>query len=99
MWFRWGEGEVFHMISHYYLQRTELRTQRHQAPATSYFAEKGVACDALMCSEVADLSLADLESAKPSATFMANVMIAKKEKVRRAEAEGRKRAGAKPEGE
>ena len=24
--FPWGEGEVFHMISHYYLQRTELRS-------------------------------------------------------------------------
>ena len=42
VWFRWGEGEVFHMISHYYLQRTELRTQRHQASAASYFSEKGV---------------------------------------------------------
>lgn len=81
VWFRWGEGEVFHMISHYYLQRTELRTQRHQAPAASYFAEKDIACDAQMCVEVADLSLADVESAKPSASFMANVMIAKKEKA------------------
>lgn len=27
--FRHGEGEIFHMISHYYLQRTELRTERH----------------------------------------------------------------------
>ena len=27
VWFRWGEGDVFHMISHYYLQRTELRTR------------------------------------------------------------------------
>jgi hypothetical protein len=31
--FGWGEGEVFHMISHYYLQRTETRTIRHQAGA------------------------------------------------------------------
>ena len=32
VWFRWGEGDVFHMISHYYLQRTELRTERMPAP-------------------------------------------------------------------
>ena len=30
VWFRWGEGDVFHMISHYYLQRTEERTARHR---------------------------------------------------------------------
>ena len=43
VWFRWGEGDVFHMISHYYLQRTELRTERHESAAAGYFAEKGVA--------------------------------------------------------
>ena len=93
VWFRWGDGEVFHMISHYYLQRTELRTQRHQAPAASYFAEKGLDVSLDMCADIADLSLADLESAKPSASFMANVMIEKKEKAlrrMRAEAEAKR---------
>ena len=78
VWFRWGEGDVFHMISHYYLQRTELRTARHQSAAAGYFAEKGVAMSAAMVREYADLSLADVESAKPSAAFMANVIIEKK---------------------
>jgi hypothetical protein len=31
-----------------------------------------------MCAEYADLSLADVESAKPSAAFMSNVIIEKK---------------------
>ncbi len=31
--FHHGEGEVFHMISHYYLQRTETRDARGAAPA------------------------------------------------------------------
>jgi len=83
VWFRWDEGEVFHMISHYYLQRTELRTQRHQAPAASYFEEKGVGLSAMMSADVADLSLSDIESAKPSAAFMTNVMIEKKERALR----------------
>jgi len=100
VWFRWGEGEVFHMISHYYLQRTELRTQRHQAPAASYFDEKGVGVSCDMLASIDDLSLADLESAKPSASFMANVMIEKKEKALRraqaiAEARQQAEAGAK----
>ena len=71
VWFRWGEGDVFHMISHYYLQRTELRTARHASAAAAYFAEKGVAMTAAMGQDVDDLSLADVESAKPSAAFMA----------------------------
>ena len=82
VWFRWGEGDVFHMISHYYLQRTELRTERHAASAASYFAEKGVGLDQATLACVDDLSLADVESAKPSAAFMANV-IAEKARQRR----------------
>ena len=78
VWFRWGDGDVFHMISHYYLQRTELRTERHAGPAAEYFAEKGVAMDAAMLADADGLSLADVESAKPSAAFMANVIAEKK---------------------
>jgi hypothetical protein len=100
VWFRWGEGEVFHMISHYYLQRTELRTQRHKASAASYFTEKGVPMTAEMRAEYAGLALSDVECAKPSAAFMSNVVIDKKERMlrrlalreeaeRRAEAERR----------
>lgn len=38
--FRQGEGEVFHMISHYYLQRTDLRSGRHRMEASSYWARR-----------------------------------------------------------
>lgn len=84
VWFRWGEGDVFHMISHYYLQRTELRTARHRGTAAGYFAEQAVAMSPAMLREFADLSLADVESAKPSAAFMANVIIEKKRRQRAA---------------
>jgi hypothetical protein len=83
VWFRWGEGDVFHMISHYYLQRTELRTERHASSAASYFVEKGVALDQDMMLATDGLSLADVESAKPSAAFMANVISEKKRRQRR----------------
>jgi len=78
VWFCWGEGDVFHMISHYYLQRTELRTTRHRGNADTYFAEKEMAMTADMCADYDDLCLADVESAKPSAAFMSNVIIEKK---------------------
>lgn len=91
VWFRWGEGDVFHMISHYYLQRTELRTARHGSAAAGYFAEKGIAMSAAMEARWGDLSLAEVESAKPSAAFMANVIAEKK----RAQRE-RRRLGGSP---
>ena len=41
VWFRWGEGDVFHMISHYYLQRTEERTARHRGKAEALLRGEG----------------------------------------------------------
>ena len=46
VWFRWGEGDVFHMISHYYLQRTELRTERHAGAAVELLRREGRRRDA-----------------------------------------------------
>jgi hypothetical protein len=83
VWFRWGEGEVFHMISHYYLQRTELRTERHKSSAAGYFSEKGVRMTRAMRAEFDGLALSDVESAKPSTAFMSNVVIDKKERALR----------------
>ena len=85
VWFRWGEGDVFHMISHYYLQRTELRTARHGSTADAYFAEKGMAMPLEMREQWSDLRLADVESAKPSAAFMSNVIIEKQRRQKREE--------------
>ena len=76
--FRHGEGEVFHMISHYYLQRTELRSRRHRAPAMAYAAEKGVDLDAASAAMAADLNLSEVESASSSARMMANLVAHKK---------------------
>jgi len=79
--FHYGKGEVFHMISHYYLQRTELREARHQKPAASYFAEKNVAMSAPEAALASDLSLGELESAATSSRLIANLVARKKRKV------------------
>ena len=73
--FPWGDGEVFHMISHYYLQRTELRTARHTAGAAAYTAEKGVPLPAPMLD---GLALGDVESASSSTRMLANLIADKK---------------------
>jgi hypothetical protein len=76
--FRHGSGEVFHMISHYYLQRTELRGARHAKPASYFAGEKGIALDSAMAAEVADLNVGEVESAHSSARFISNVIARKK---------------------
>jgi len=75
VFFRWGEGEVLHMVSHYYLQRTELRTARHAAPAAAYKAERGSAVPDVM---LEGLSLGEVESAASSAEWLADVIAGKK---------------------
>ncbi len=78
--FRHGEGEVFHMISHYYLQRTELRSARQKMPAAMYASEKGYTMSASDASVFADLSVGDVESATSSARLLANIVAGKKKK-------------------
>lgn len=72
--FNFGLGSVFHIVSHYYLQRSELRTARHEMPSTTYFAEKGLPLDGAM----EDLPLGYAESAYNSASFIARVITSKK---------------------
>ena len=74
----WGEGEIFHMISHYYLQRTEFRNARHRSSAAGYYAEKGLGFNDEDEARVRGLSLGDVESAAGSSRLMANVIAAKK---------------------
>ena len=76
--FRHGAGEVFHMISHYYLQRTELRGERHAKPASFFAEEKGIVPDAAMQGAMAGLKVGDVESAHASARFLSNVIAKKK---------------------
>ncbi|MEA2435225.1 MAG: hypothetical protein QOG54_2682 [Actinomycetota bacterium] len=76
-----GGGEVFHMISHYYLQRTELRSARHTMPASAWAAEKSVAVSPAAAAEMADLNLGEVESAGSSARLFANVVAQHKRRT------------------
>ena len=78
--FNFGKGEVFHMISHYYLQRTELRSERHTMPAADYASEKGVMFSPAMSEMVNDLSLGEVEAAATSARLFANILATKKQR-------------------
>lgn len=39
--FQWGKGIVYHMISHFYLQRSEIRTKKQGMSSTAYAAAQG----------------------------------------------------------
>ena len=81
-----GEGRVYHMISHFYLQRSETRTARHRKSASSYMNEKGISPAMREKYEdmgVDDSMLATVESAYTSRSMLSQVMLRKKEQMRR----------------
>jgi hypothetical protein len=77
------------MISHYYLQRTELRSARQRMGASAYYAEKGMAAPGGLGS----LSVGDVESAATSSRLLANVVAAKKRAAFEADRAKRERDG------
>ena len=78
--FHHGAGEVFHMISHYYLQRTELRTERHQAPAVAFAMARGLDPAAMPAAPLQGVSLGEAEAAYSSARFLTNILVEKRRK-------------------
>jgi hypothetical protein len=70
--FACGLGTVFHIVSHYYLQRTALRTRRQRGTATGYWAAKGLE-DALL--DAAGLQAGEVESAYTSASLLNRMLL------------------------
>lgn len=70
--FAYGKGEVFHIVSHYYLQRTETRTQRQKGKAEGYLAAKGIV-DAQQVA--AGLEAGEVESAYTSTGFLGKILV------------------------
>ncbi len=79
--FDYGKGTVYHMISHFYLQRSETRTERHMRPGADYLNEKGI--PAALRAKYAAMGieaskLADVESAFTSTAMMNKVLFDRK---------------------
>jgi hypothetical protein len=90
--FEVGEGRIYHMISHFYLQRTETRTVRHLGDSVAYLGEKGVTGAGqakYMSLGAADTRLAEVESAYTSRSVLSQVMLRKKEQMRKRRGRGR----------
>lgn len=79
--FEVGQGQVYHLTSHFYLQRTETRTKRHAAGATDYLAQKKARLDAFVADDLARANVTEVQSAYTSARAMQNLCIAQSKRV------------------
>ncbi|CAF1179688.1 unnamed protein product [Didymodactylos carnosus] len=68
-----GKGNVIHMISHFYLQRTETRDARHQMSAEQYATDVS-ASDAIknLTRNASNLNYAQVQSSATSSQFIYN---------------------------
>lgn len=84
--FDYENGIVLHMTSHYYLQRSELRTKRHQQSAKSYvMSEMAFSADEAekLGEDLKDLTLGEAESAYSTTQFISNVIIGQQKNIKK----------------
>ena len=84
--FNFGDGgTVLHMTSHYYLQKSELRTKRHKSTAKEYLvSEMGFSDkEADDIEELDGLSLGEAENAYSTTQFISNVIVEQQKKVKK----------------
>jgi hypothetical protein len=84
--FPFGEGRIYHMISHFYLQRTETRSQRQSASSYEFLKEKGITEEAF--SKYAALgadesNLGSVESALSSRSMLSRVLYEKRMQMKK----------------
>ncbi|RMG28546.1 MAG: hypothetical protein D6732_18540 [Methanobacteriota archaeon] len=74
--FQYGKGNVYHMISHFYLQRTETRDKKQAAPAAEYAKAKKAPKEVVDVFEEAEgLDYGSVQSATTSAEFINRMII------------------------
>ena len=82
--FEVGEGKIYHMTSHFYLQRTETRSKRQKMGSASYAAQKGISMDDFTPQEVSamkDVNVAQAEAAYTSVRSVSNMVMEQKKRV------------------
>ncbi|MHA2278749.1 MAG: hypothetical protein ACXAC2_23470 [Candidatus Kariarchaeaceae archaeon] len=85
--FNHGDGVVYHMISHFYLQRTETRDAKQSMGASMYSMAKGSSAKTAdmykMAEEDYDLNFGEVQSANTSAEFVSRALLSQKKKFRK----------------
>ena len=83
VYFQWEAGKVFHITSHFYLQRAETRTERQSMGAGKYVGEELSMSDAAQDALKEDLdgvSVSEIQSAYSMQQFMTNIIVSKYKK-------------------
>jgi len=78
--FPYGQGVVYHLVSHLYAQRSEARDARHRAPASIYATSMGASRRTQTTFEAAersrpDVDLGTVQSATSTTGFVSSVLI------------------------
>jgi hypothetical protein len=87
--FDYQQGRIYHMISHFYLQRSETRTKRHQAGAANYLYEKNISVELQAKYKqmgIDQATLGEVESAYASAAVMNKIMFDRRERLKKNQA-------------
>ena len=83
--FKHGEGEVYHVLSHLYLQRSEAREKKQAGASAAYACAKGASAATRAAAAEADggprgLSFGQLQSANTSYEMVSRAMLKQKRK-------------------
>lgn len=79
--FQHGDGLVYHMISHFYLQRTETRDKKQTNIGAKYAQAKGASAKTMkMFEEEEDIDYATVQSTSTSAEFVSRAIIEQKKR-------------------
>lgn len=78
--FEEGQGTVVHLLSHLYLQRSDVRGARDARPAAEYFAGTPLSAGTAAClaDRAGDLRACELSSAGSSSRLLTNAILAQK---------------------
>lgn len=80
--FEHGKGVVYHMISHFYLQRTETKDAKQQTSAAGYMSTKNISADnaVILQEQASDLNYGEVQSANTSAEFIMRAVVEQKKR-------------------
>jgi len=76
--FEYGKGVVYHMISHFYLQRTEVKNVVQEERAEKYIIVKGVSKNRKIMEQAKQLNYGEVQSANTSSEFIMRAVINQK---------------------
>jgi hypothetical protein len=84
--FEWGKGMVYHMISHFYLQRSETRTQKQSTNASSYAKAQNMSDTTVAMFEEMELNSPGMnygvvQSAATSSEFVSRALVKQKKRI------------------